>query len=85
MSACILQYGSFQARWAAENGGVGVVDVVEHDACRNHADMAVSMPLSLTSWSRAGRRADVSSMVLAAEAKKADGASRTTPRTPKHI
>ena len=46
-------------------------------ACMVQAAKAASKPVSLTSRSRGGRTADVSSEVFVAEAKKADGASKS--------
>jgi len=39
------------------------------DACLIHVERAMALPLSLTSRRRAGRRLDMSSAVLATEAK----------------
>jgi len=47
------------------------------------AAKAASIPLSLMARSRTGSKMEVSSVVLAAEAKQADGASKATPRTPR--
>ena len=70
MSACTLQQGSSQARCAVEVGSAGVTDgVVGQVACRSQADVAMAIPLSSTSRRRAGRRVEVSSAVLAAEAR----------------
>jgi len=85
----MLQQCSSRKRWAMEIDGEGVTAVV---------DTSILGPLQL--WSRrlkqhqcpcvldgsesSRSRTDVSSVLLAGEAEKADGASKTTPRAPDH-
>jgi len=57
--------------------------MLELDVSRFRADMAAATPLSSTVCRCNGSKVDMSSMVLAAEAKSADGASKVIPRTPR--
>jgi len=60
-------------------------DIVEYGDVVNedHSSNAAGVLLSLVSRTRDGRRDDVSSVVLAEEAKQADGASIAALRIPK--
>jgi len=69
---CTLQHWSSQTRCTYDDGGEGadvIEAVLELDVSRFQADMAVATPLFSAVCRSNGSKVDVSSKVLAAEAK----------------